>query len=60
MNEQAETTVTICWPLRLLFRARVCVVNIQKESQGFVRFTQRGLKSSYCDEWRAIATRALS
>jgi len=44
--------------VRLLFPPEHVVVNIQKEIKDLYVYPER-LESGYCDEWRAIATRAL-
>ncbi|AKO51013.1 hypothetical protein ABA45_00080 [Marinobacter psychrophilus] len=57
VNEQLNDSYDLL-AMRLLFAPEYVVVNIQKEIKDLYVYPER-LESSYCDEWRAIATRAL-
>jgi hypothetical protein len=57
VNEQLNDSYDLL-AMRLLFPPEHVVVNIHKEIKDLYVYPER-LESGYCDEWRAIATRAL-
>jgi hypothetical protein len=57
VNEQLYDSYDLL-AMRLLFPPDHVVVNIQKEIKDLYVYPER-LESGYCDEWRAITTRAL-